>query len=128
MSSVNKVILIGYLGRDPELRHTTSGQDVCNFSIATTEKWKDKQGVKQEKTEWHNIVVWGRTAENCAEYLNKGSLVYLEGKLQTSNYEKDGAMHYKTEVVVERVQFLGGKDVGAKPVPQPLPSGDEPPF
>jgi single-strand DNA-binding protein len=108
--SVNKVILLGRLGHDPELRTTQSGQSVCNFSVATSEKWKDKQGETQERTEWHNIVAWAKLAEICSEYLSKGSQAYIEGKLQTSKYtDKEGVERYKTEVVAQTVQFIGGK-------------------
>lgn len=107
MGSVNKVILIGNLGADPEIKYTPSSQAVCNFSIATTEAWKDKDGAKQEKTEWHRIVVWRELAENCSKYLSKGRSVYVEGKLQTRSYEKDGIKRYTTEVVAHSVVFLG---------------------
>lgn len=112
MASVNKVILIGNLGADPETRYTQSGEAVCNFRIATTEKYKDKDGNPQEKTEWHKIVVWGKSAEACNTYLSKGKQVYVEGKLQTKEWEKDGVKHYSTEVTVNgfngQVIFLGG--------------------
>lgn len=101
MASVNKVILVGRLGRDPE----KSGPAV-KFSVATSEKWKDKQGVAQERTEWSNIVVWGKLADICIQYLKKGSEVYVEGKLQTDKYEKDGVTRYSTSVVANAVQFL----------------------
>ena len=122
MASVNKVILIGNLGKDPEVRYTQSGDAVCNFSIATTEKWKDKSGEKQEKTEWHNIVFFGRTAEVCGEYLKKGSPCYVEGRLQTRKWtDKDGNDRYTTEVVGSTLQLLGdrrgdatGGDSGAR--------------
>jgi single-strand DNA-binding protein len=107
---VNKVILIGNLGRDPELKTTGSGGAVCNFSIATSETWKDKSGVKQEKTTWHRIVAWGKNAELCAEFLSKGRQAYIEGKLDVRKYtDKAGAEREVTEVVVERVVFLGGQ-------------------
>lgn len=111
MASLNKVMLIGNLGKDPEVRYTPSGAVVANFSIATTEKWKNKQnGQIEEKTEWHNIVVWGKQAENCKEYLSKGRPVYIEGKLQTRSWDdKDGNKRYTTEVLALTVQFLGGK-------------------
>ena len=109
MSGVNKVFILGRLGRDPELRHTQAGQAVCNFSMATSEKWKDKEGTPQERTEWHNVVVWAKLAELCAEYLSKGAQAFVEGKLQTSTYEKDGVKHYKTEIVGQTVQFIGAK-------------------
>jgi single-strand DNA-binding protein len=108
MASVNKVILIGNLGGDPEKRVTAGGQVVTNFNIATTERWNDKSGQKQERTEWHRIVVWGQQAENCAQYLSKGRPVYVEGSLRTRQWDdKDGNKRYTTEVVAQRVQFLG---------------------
>jgi len=111
MASVNKVILIGNLGRDPELNYTPSGQPVCNFSIATSEKWNDKTGQKQEKTEWHNIVVWGKLAEICNQYLKKGRSAYVEGRITTLSWDgTDGVKRYKTEVVAQQVQFLGGQE------------------
>jgi len=107
MSSLNKVILIGNLGADPELKFTPSGQSVCNLRLATTEKWKNKDGEKQEKTEWHRVTVWGKQAENCAKYLEKGRPVYVEGQLQTRSYDKDGQKHYATDVRADEVKFLG---------------------
>ncbi len=107
--SVNKAILIGNLGRDPELRHTKSGMPVCNMSVATTRTYKDKSDQKVEETEWHRVVVWGKQAEHCDKYLEKGRQVYIEGRLQTRQYEaNDGVMKHSTEVVADRVQFLGG--------------------
>jgi single-strand DNA-binding protein len=108
--SVNKAILVGRLGRKPELRTTQSGNSVANFSIATSERRKDQTGEWSEHTEWHNVVCFGRTAENAANYLDKGRQVYVEGRIQTRNYEKDGQTHYRTEVVVNTLQFLGGRD------------------
>lgn len=112
---INKVILIGNLGRDPEVRFTPSGQAVANFSIATSESWTDKSsGQKQEKTEWHRIVVWGKLAELCGEYLKKGRQCYVEGRLQTREWtDKEGKKNYTTEVVANTVQFLGGAGGGA---------------
>ena len=110
MSGVNKVILLGRLGRDPEVRYTPDGRAICNFSIATSEEWKDKNtGEKKEKTEWHRIVVFGRMAEVCGEYLTKGQQIYVEGKLQTRQWEKDGTTHYATEIVMSAFQFVGDK-------------------
>lgn len=109
MKGVNKAILVGHLGRDPETKYLPSGDPVTSFSIATSEQWKDKQGQKQERTEWHNCVVFGRLAEIAAEYLRKGSQVYVEGSLRTQSWEKDGKKHYKTEIVVKELQMLGGK-------------------
>jgi single-strand DNA-binding protein len=110
MAGVNKVILIGNLGRDPELRYTQSGQPVTNFTLATSENWTDKQsGERQERTEWHRIIVWGRTGEMCAKYLAKGRTVYVEGRLQTREWEdKDGNKRRTTEINAQTVQFLGG--------------------
>src|SRR5438105_3089822 len=108
MGSVNKVILIGNLGADPELKYTPSSRPLCNLRIATTEVYKDKAGQRQEKTEWHRVTVWGDQAENCSKYLSKGRSVYIEGRLQTRSYDKDGQKHYATDVVADRVVFLGG--------------------
>ena len=108
MGSVNKVILIGNLGADPELKYTPSQRPLCNLRIATTEVYKDKSGQRQEKTEWHRVTVWGDQAENCNKYLSKGRSVYVEGRLQTRSYDKDGQKHYATDVVADRVVFLGG--------------------
>jgi single-strand DNA-binding protein len=114
MAGINKAILVGNLGRDPEGRYTPDGTAVANFSIATSESWTDKaSGEKREATEWHNIVVWRRLAEICGEYLSKGRQVYVEGKLQTRSWEQDGVTRYKTEIVASTVQFLGGRDGGA---------------
>jgi single-strand DNA-binding protein len=111
MASVNKVILIGNLGRDPETRYTTGGDAVTNLNIATSETWKDKAGEKQEKTEWHRVVLFGRQAEIAGEYLKKGRSVYIEGRLQTKKYtDKDGVEKYSTEIVGDRMQLLGSKD------------------
>jgi len=113
MASVNKVILIGNLGRDPELRYTQGGQAVANFTVATNERFSSKDGEKQERTEWHRIVAWGRTAELCAQYLSKGRSVYLEGRLQTREWEdKEGQKRRTTEIVATMVQFLGGRGEG----------------
>lgn len=110
---MNKVIIMGTLGNDPELKYTASGQAVCNFSVATSENYKDKSGNKQTKTEWHKIVVWGATAENCNKHLHKGSKVLLEGSLQTRSWEdSNGAKRYTTEVVAKTVQFLGKSSGG----------------
>lgn len=106
---LNKVMLIGNLGKDVELRFTPTGQAVANFSMATTEKWTDKGGQRQEKTEWHSIVVWGKMGENCKKFLEKGRAVYVEGKITTRSWDDtDGTKRYKTEIVAVNVQFLGG--------------------
>lgn len=110
MPSVNKVILMGHLGGDPELRYLPDGSPVASFSIATNETWKDKNGEKQERTEWHRCQAWGRLAEIAGEYLKKGAPVYLEGKIRTRKWQdKSGQDRYTTEIVVERLQMLGGK-------------------
>lgn len=110
MGSVNKVILIGNLGKDPELKYLPSGSAVAEFSIATTENWKDKDGNRQEKTEWHSIVFYGRRAEVVKEYLSKGKPVYVEGRLQTRTWDdNDGHKHYKTEVIGDRFEFIGSR-------------------
>jgi len=110
MASVNKVILVGNLGRDPETRYMPNGEAVTNFSIATTETWKDKSGEKKEATEWHRITMYRKLAEIAAEYLKKGSSVYIEGKLQTRKWtDKDGVEKYTTEIIGDVMQMLGGK-------------------
>lgn len=111
MSGVNKVILVGRLGNDPEIRYTQQGVAVTNFNIATSENWLDKGGQKQERTEWHRIVVWGKMAETCSQYLAKGRQVFVEGRLQTRQWEdKDGGKRYTTEIVASTVQFLDRGD------------------
>lgn len=108
MSGVNKAILVGNLGRDPEVRHTNSGQAVASFSIATAEKWTGKDGKKEEKTEWHRIVAWGKLGEICGEYLSKGKQVYIEGRIQTREWEdKDGSKRQTTEIVANNMTMLG---------------------
>ena len=143
MASVNKVILVGNLGRDPELRYTQSGQAVANFSVATTDRWNSKEGQREERTEWHRIVAWGKTAELCAQYLSKGRSVYIEGRIQSREWEdREGQKRNTTEIVAQTVQFLGGRgggggggmpdeggrggmSGGGEPPP---PSGDDIPF
>ncbi len=110
--SLNKVMLIGNLGKDPELKYTPSGVAVATFSIATTDTWKDQEGNQQERTEWHNIVVWRKLAEIAGEYLKKGKKIYLEGRIQTRNYEKDGIKRYITEIVAD--SFIMLDSAGAK--------------
>lgn len=110
MASVNKVILVGNLGRDPEVRHMPSGDAMVNLSIATTDTWKDKNGERQEKTEWHRVVMFGRLAEIAGQYLKKGSQAYIEGRLQTRKWQdKEGQDKYTTEVIGDRMQMLGGR-------------------
>lgn len=111
-ASVNKVILIGTLGRKPELRRTTGGTAVTDFSIATNERFKAKDGTNQESTEWHNIVVWSRLAELVCQYLDKGRSIYVEGKLRTRTWEDNGQKHYRTEIVAQEVRFLDGGRTG----------------
>ena len=113
MASVNKVILIGNLGRDPEIRYTQGGQGVANFTLATNERWRDKDGQNQERTEWHRIVVWGKQAENCAQYLQKGRSCYIEGRLQTRKWQgQAGQDRYSTEIVANEMQMLDGRGGG----------------
>jgi len=114
MASLNKVILIGNLGKDPEVRYMTSGEAVCNFSIATTEKWKEQDGQMQEKTEWHNIVMYRRLAEVAGEYLKKGSSVYIEGKIATRKWQdkQTGADRYTTEIIASEMKMLGSRTGG----------------
>lgn len=114
MAGVNKVILIGNLGRDPEMRHTQGGSAVCRLSVATTRSWLNRQtNERNEETEWHRVTVWGKQAEHCNNYLAKGRSVYVEGRLRTSSYEQDGQKKYSTEIVAETVQFLSGQGQGA---------------
>ena len=113
MGSVNKVTLIGNLGGNPEVRYTQAGQPVASFNIATTENWNDKQGQRQEKTEWHRMVAWGKLAELCGQYLGKGRQVYVEGRLQTREWnDREGHKRYTTEVVASQVVFLGSRGEG----------------
>jgi single-strand DNA-binding protein len=108
--SVNKVILVGRLGRDPETRYTSSGQAVCNFSVATDETYKDRNGERQKRTEWHKIVVWGKQAEIAQQYLKKGSLLYLEGRIQTRQWDdKEGQKRTSFEIVANNFRMLGGR-------------------
>ena len=113
MASVNKVILIGNLGADPEVRYMPSGDAITNIRLATTDNWKDKNGEKQERTEWHRVAFFGKLAEIAGEYLKKGSQVYIEGRLQTRKWQdKDGQDRYTTEIVADRMQMLGGRSGG----------------
>ena len=123
--SVNKVILIGRLGKDPEVRKMTNGESVTNITLATSENWKDKSGVKQEKTEWHNLVFYRRLAEIAGEYLKKGSQVYIEGKLQTRKWQdKEGKDRFTTEIVANEMTMLSGK-VANQPEQQPSKSAGQ---
>ncbi len=105
---VNKVILVGNLGKDPELRYTASGTAVAKFSIATSETFTDRQGAKQERTEWHRITAWGKLAEICGQYLSKGKMVYIEGKIRSDTWEQDGVKRYSYEIVADQMRMLGG--------------------
>lgn len=131
--SVNKAILIGRLGKDPELRYTPSGKAVVSFPLATTDRWTDQNGERKESTTWHNIVAWGRQAELMNEYLRKGRQVYIEGRIDNRSYEdKDGNRRYISEVVVQNFQFLGARDDAGAPPPAanaeaPAASGPETP-
>ncbi|MFQ5599886.1 MAG: single-stranded DNA-binding protein [Candidatus Krumholzibacteriia bacterium] len=119
MASVNKAILIGNLGADPELRYTNSGTAVANFRIATNERWNDKNGEQQERTEWHNIVAWGKLGEICGKYLKKGRPVYIEGRLQTRSWDdQSGNKRYTTEVVALVMQMLGRPSDAPEAVPE----------
>lgn len=121
--SVNKVIIVGNLGQDPELKYTPAGKAVATISVATNERWKDKQGNEQQKTEWHRLVLWEKNAENASKYLKKGSQAYFEGQLETRKWEdKDGKTNYTTEVVVRNMQFLGSANGGGGGQRPPTPS------
>lgn len=121
---LNKVTLIGNLGADPDTKRTQSGLDVCRLRIATSERRKDQAGNWVEHTEWHTVTCFGKTAENAGKYLSKGRTVYVEGKLRTSSYEKDGEKRYKTEIVADTVQFIGGARTAAAPGKSPEPHWD----
>lgn len=116
MAGVNKVILVGNLGRDPELRYTKNGQAVANFSVATSESWQSRDGGgREERTEWHRVVAWAKTAELCAQYLSKGRTVYVEGQLRTREWEdRDGNKRQTTEIHAQTVQFIGGRGGGGR--------------
>ncbi len=125
--AVNKVILVGNLGRDPEMRHTQKGRPVANFTLATNERWRDKDGQQQERTEWHRIVVWDRLAEICTEYLTKGKQVYIEGRLQTRQWEdREGNKRSTTEIVANQMQMLGRRGEPGPGDPGPGESSPEP--
>ena len=129
MSGLNKVMIIGRLGSDPEIRYTQDGAAVANFSIATSESWNDKSsGEKKESTEWHRIVAWQKLAEICGEYLKKGKEVYIEGRLKTRSWDKDGVKHYMTEIHASYMQMLGGNGSPVSPIPKPKVDDDDIPF
>ncbi len=128
---VNKAILVGNLGRDPEMRYTSNGTPVCNFSVATNEVYQDRSGQRQKRTEWHNIVVWSKLAEICNQYLSKGKQVYLEGRIQTREWDdRDGNRRRTTEIVANEMKMLSGPgeaagDFGGGPSPRQEPAGGE---
>jgi single-strand DNA-binding protein len=140
--SLNKVLLIGNLGKDPEVRFTPGGRAVARFPVATSEVWNDQEGQRQERTEWHNVVVWGKQAETCGQYLAKGRQVFLEGSVRSRQYDdKEGNRRYITAVIAQRVQFLGGRGGegggggggggsrgGGDDLPPPGPEDDDVPF
>ena len=130
MASINKVILIGNLGRDPEVRYTQGGSAVANLNLATNEVWKDKNGERQERTEWHRVVVWGRQAEIAKEYLTKGRQIYVEGSLQTRQWEdKDGKKRYTTEIRCQRFVMIGGREEArGEAAASGAPQASEPPM
>lgn len=112
MAGVNKAIILGHLGRDPELRYMQNGQPVCRLNIATSRRYLNKNNETVDETEWHRVTVWGKQAEHCNNFLTKGRQVYVEGRLRTSSYDKDGQKHYSTEIVADTVQFIGGRGEG----------------
>jgi single-strand DNA-binding protein len=139
--SLNRVLLIGNLGKDPEVRFTPGGRAVARFPVATSEVWQDQEGQRQERTEWHNVVVWGKQAETCGQYLSKGRQVFLEGSIRSRQYDdKEGNKRYITEVIAQRVQFLGSRGDGggqraaapgagaSEPPPAPMGEDDDIPF
>ena len=115
MASLNKVILIGNLGRDPETRYLPNGDAVANISVATTDTWKDKNGEKQEKTEWHRVTLYRRLGEIAGEYLKKGSQVYIEGRIEYREYEKDGQKRYSTDIIANEMKMLGSRQGAGEP-------------
>ena len=137
MASVNKAIIIGNLGKDPELRYTPSGTAVTSLSVATTDRFKDKSGAQQSRTDWHNVVCWGRLAEIARDYLKKGNPVYIEGRIQYRSYDgKEGVKRYRTDIVATSMQLLGSRQAGETgpaesaevPEPQVAPEEDDLPF
>ncbi len=121
MSSLNKVLLIGRLGKDPEVRYTTEGSPVASFSLATSENWTDKNGTRQERTEWHNIVAWNKLADICKQFLSKGRQVYIEGRIQTREYtDREGIKRRITEIIASQMVMLGSRPQGAEAGVQPM--------
>jgi single-strand DNA-binding protein len=127
MANLNRVQLIGRLGRDPETRFTSKGSKICQFSIAVDHRWRGSDGETKERTNWFNVEAWGRLGEICQEYLGKGRLVYIEGRLQTDQYEKDGEKRYITKIIASSMQMLDRKPEEEEPTP-PSPDEDEFPF
>lgn len=128
---MNKAMVIGNLGNDPEIRYTQKGAAVATFSVATTERWKDADGVQQEHTEWHKIVAWKGLAEICGDHLKKGSKVYIEGKMQTRKWEENGNIRYTTEIIAKSMEMLGGKNFDREPTSPTAAhgnNGDNPPL
>ena len=128
---MNKAMVIGNLGNDPEIRYTQKGAAVATFSLATTEKWKDADGVQQEHTDWHRIVAWKGLAEICGDHLKKGSKVYIEGKMQTRKWEENGNIRYTTEIIAKSMEMLGGKNFDREPTSPTAAhgnNGDNPPL
>ena len=125
--SVNKAILVGNLGKDPEVRFTGTGRAVCKFPLATTTTWNDNDGNRQERTEWHNVIVWGKQGENCGKFLSKGRQVFVEGEIRSRSYDdKDGNKRYITEIIAQNVRFLGGQGGGRGASGDPGFPSDEP--
>ena len=127
MASLNRVILIGNLGRDPETRYLPNGDAVANISVATTESWKDKSGEKQEKTEWHRVTLYRRLGEIAGEYLKKGSQVYIEGRIEYREYEKDGVKRYATDIIASEMKMLGSRQGGGEPMDRDSGPSERPP-
>ena len=127
MASLNRVILIGNLGRDPETRYLPNGDAVANISVATTESWKDKSGEKQEKTEWHRVTLYRRLGEIAGEYLKKGSQVYIEGRIEYREYEKDGVKRYSTDIIASEMKMLGSRQGGGEPMDRDSGPSERPP-
>ena len=125
MSGVNKVLLVGRVGKEPEVKHLGSGSTVANFSLATSEKFKNKLGEMVETTEWHNIVIWGKLAEVVEKWVHKGDLIYIEGKMRTRSWEKDGITHYATEIPADVMTMLGSKGGTQSNEPVSAPIGNE---
>jgi len=125
--SVNKILLIGRIGKDAELKQA-GNTSVCNFSLATSETWNDKSGTKQERIEWHQLVVFGRMAESLSKYLTKGKLIFCDGQIRYESYEKDGIKRYATKIVVQNIKFLGGKSEKQEQKPQQKVDTEETPF